>query len=135
MGQAAVYPARISLLVCRSAAASLLGRLAKLKASREAIVLGVVLVVVQVCDGVLTGIGVHHYGIEQEANPLLRSLMYQFGFIAVLTGVKLFSAAVTVALVALSGIIPWVIAAMRTVVVIYVAAALIPWSAILIEHL
>jgi hypothetical protein len=30
-------------------------------------------------DGVLTGVGMERFGLEMEANPLLRSLMERFG--------------------------------------------------------
>ena len=33
----------------------------------------------QVLDGIFTGIGIHHYGIEMEGNAFIRSLMEMWG--------------------------------------------------------
>jgi hypothetical protein len=103
--------------------------------TKEIIVLGLVLAVLQVIDGVFTGIGVSHFGTEIEGNILIRSLMEQIGFVEALIVVKGFALVVIVAICSLAGKVKWLGFAMRGIAVIYIAAAVIPWSYIIAKHI
>jgi hypothetical protein len=98
---------------------------------REMIILASVLVFLQMADGLLTGIGVSHMGIEMEANPLLRMLMGIFGLVPTLIAVKAIAISVIAILASLSGIVPWITLAFRGMVALYTLVAVLPWSAIL----
>jgi hypothetical protein len=95
------------------------------------IILASALVFLQLADGLLTGVGVSHMGIEMEANPLLRMLMEIFGLIPTLVAVKALAISVIALLASLSGIVPWITLAFRGMVALYTLVAVLPWSAIL----
>lgn len=99
--------------------------------SREIVVLGVILATLQILDGVLTGFGVAHLGLEAEGNPLLHHLMHNLGYVETLILTKTLSIAIICALCYLATVVQWLKFAMRVVIVIYVGAAIIPWSLIL----
>lgn len=103
--------------------------------TKEIIILGLVLASLQVIDGVLTGIGVSHFGIEIEGNILIRSLMEQIGYVQALILVKGFALAVIVAICSLAGKVKWLGFAMRGIAIIYIAAAVIPWSFVIAKHI
>lgn len=103
--------------------------------SKEIIILATVMVVLQVLDGVLTGIGVHSFGLHAEGNPILRSLMASMGSLPALITVKLVAVSVVISLVYLSLKVNWVPRAMRILIAIYLIAAIIPWSGILLMNL
>lgn len=98
---------------------------------REMLVLAIVLGILQIADGVLTGIGVYHLGIGMEGNPLLRILMEYCGAIPTLVIVKTGALMIIAALTTLSGTVAWLTLAMRGMVALYTVCAVIPWSAIL----
>ena len=80
----------------------------------------------QACDGVLTYVGIATMGIGIEGNPLLASLMSTIGWGGALLAAK--SAA------ALFGIVLHLTGVHRIVAALtalYVAAAVVPWTALL----
>ncbi|MCB0330804.1 MAG: hypothetical protein KDD70_14120 [Bdellovibrionales bacterium] len=91
----------------------------------------VVLILVQILDGVLTGLGVSQFGIEAEGNPLLRFFMGHFGHEATLIGAKSLSIAIVILLGHCAKSVAWVEKAMTAVACLYIFAALIPWTFIL----
>jgi hypothetical protein len=80
----------------------------------------------QACDGVLTYVGVSIYGIGMEGNPLLAWMMRSMGQGAALATAKGLAGGLGIALHL--GSVHRVVAALAA---LYVAAALIPWIAIL----
>ncbi|HSK08790.1 MAG TPA: hypothetical protein VK911_04395 [Vicinamibacterales bacterium] len=87
----------------------------------------VAFLIVQACDGVLTYIGVVSLGAHMEGNPLVLSLMTTFGMGAGLTGAKLTAAFLGIAL-HLTGVHRLV----AVLTAVYLAAAIIPWTALLL---
>lgn len=103
--------------------------------NREILCLGVVLAVLQIMDGVLTAIGVYHFGIGAEANLFIRWCMEQFGPNTALVALKSVALLVIVALCVMARSVGWLRPAMKTVILVYLVAAIIPWSAILAKRL
>jgi hypothetical protein len=83
--------------------------------------------VTQALDGVLTYVGLASIGRVAEGNPLVASLMAVFGLGAGLAGAKLVAGSLGIAL-HLFGTHRLV--ALLTVV--YVAAAIVPWAALIV---
>jgi hypothetical protein len=102
--------------------------------SRDIIILGLIVTLLQIMDGVLTGIGIHRYGVEAEGNLFIRTLMEQFGYVQALILVKGFSIFVIGTLCVLSTVVHWVPRAMKIVIAIYLCGAIIPWTAVLITR-
>lgn len=101
--------------------------------SLDLVMLGIALMAVQVWDAWLTARGISHFGIAAEGNILLRFLMDQYGYINALIAAKAAALCVIVGLVFLAHRIVWLPHALRAVVVVYVFAAIIPWSIILVK--
>lgn len=102
---------------------------------KEIVILGTILSILQVLDGVLTGIGIYHFGTDVEANPLLQSLMHQYGYVEALVITKLFALGIVFALCILSNMVTWLKIALEIIIFIYLGAAVIPWSIILLTRL
>ncbi len=101
--------------------------------SRSVLVLGAVLIILQIMDGVLTGIGINNFGTAAEGNALLRFLMEEWGCFAALLTVKTFAIGVVCALCLLSQSVSWIKQAMVVIIGIYLTAAVVPWTAILLS--
>ena len=101
---------------------------------REVLTLGFLLALLQVLDGVLTGIGVATYGTAMEGNSLLRSLMLAIGYLPALLLVKGASIGVIAFLCTQAPKVRWLILAMRAVIVVYLALAVVPWTYILLTE-
>lgn len=110
-------------------------RLALKVPSRELVTLGVILAILQILDGVLTGIGVSMLGTGMEGNFILRSMMESWGHMTALIVVKTFAIGVVASLTVLATIVPWLKQALRAMIVLYLVAAVIPWTAILLGEL
>lgn len=102
--------------------------------SKEMIVLSIILALLQVSDGVLTGMGMSMFGTAAEGNLLLRTLMEAWGYIPALFIAKSFAILVIAGLCYLSTVVSWLPRAMRCVIAVYVLAAVIPWTYILLTH-
>ena len=85
-----------------------------------------VFLVAQASDGVLTYIGVSSFGLHAEANPLISWLMASIGEGAALTTAKVSAAFFGIAL-HLSAVHK----AVAFLAALYMAAAVLPWMAIL----
>lgn len=81
---------------------------------------------IQVFDGVMTAAGAAQYGSSIEANPLLAFLFGVVGTAATLVGVKLFAIGCATLLHVLAK--P---RALAILTVVYVFAALLPWTFVL----
>ena len=97
--------------------------------------LGTILCIVQILDGVLTGLGMHYFGTHMEGNPILRNLFETIGFIPALIIVKLSAILIVIALCISAKKLQWIEKALKMVTVFYVTAALIPWTYILVARI
>ncbi len=77
----------------------------------------------QAADAVLTCIGVGMHGFHAEANPLAARLMATFGLLPTVTGFKLVTSSIGVALHALG-----VHRVLALVAGVYLIAAVLPWA-------
>jgi hypothetical protein len=98
----------------------------------EIIALGAILALLQVCDGVLTGVGMSHFGTAMEGNILLRSLMGIIGYIPALIVVKGASILLIAALCLQAPKVRWLKSAFIGVIALYVFMAVIPWTYLLL---
>jgi hypothetical protein len=103
----------------------------RINVRREILLLGLVLIALQVADGVLTGMGMAHFGIHAEGNVLLKSLMQLIGYVPALVLAKGLAVIVVCTLCVLSNKIFWIPRAMKVVIGIYLFAAVIPWTMLL----
>jgi len=99
---------------------------------RDVVFIGILLVAIQILDGLLTGIGVAHFGTRMEANPLIRTLMEHWGHVAALIFVKTCAIVIVAILCRLALKVTWLSYALQCVVVLYLTVAIIPWTAILL---
>ena len=99
--------------------------------SKSVIILTVTLILLQLMDGILTGIGMYHFGHGAEGNPFLRLLMNEFGYVPALIMSKGLAIGIVCFLAYFASHIKWIKGAMMGVVALYVTAAIIPWSIIL----
>jgi hypothetical protein len=106
-----------------------------LEIPKEVIVLGAILACIQILDGVLTVIGVANWGTHAEGNLILRELMHLIGYVPALITAKTLAITVIGALCYLSLQVSWIKHALKAVIGIYLVAAILPWSYLLINHL
>lgn len=104
-------------------------------ARKDILFLGLILILMQVADGLLTAYGVSLFGTAAEGNPLVRSLMDIFGYLPALFIVKACAVMIIFYLCKLSSEVIWLTGAMRGMIGLYLLAAIIPWTAILVRHL
>ena len=102
--------------------------------SRQVLILGSLVAILQILDGILTGIGVSLMGISAEGNGLLRMLMEQIGTVPALLAAKLLAILVVATLCVLASEVRWVTRALQGVIVLYLVCAIIPWSTILLTR-
>jgi hypothetical protein len=100
--------------------------LRKTGASRFGDVAVLAFLVTQALDGVLTYLGVLHFGAAIEGNPLIGALINELGAVPALAGAKLFAASLGIALHLHD--VHRLVAALTCV---YVSAAVLPWTALL----
>lgn len=101
----------------------------------NAAILGSILILLQIFDGILTGLGMNFFGTDMEGNVLLRTMMHTLGVVPALLVVKSFAISVIIVLVNLSSQVKWLPLAMKGVIGLYLLAAIIPWSVILARHI
>jgi Domain of unknown function (DUF5658) len=102
--------------------------------SPQVLVLGALVALLQLLDGILTGIGVSLMGSHAEGNALLRMLMEQLGYIPALVVAKSVAIVVLIVLCLLAREVRWITQALQCVIVLYLAGAIIPWSTILLAR-
>lgn len=100
--------------------------------SSKAFGLSLMMATVQIMDGVLTGIGMHIFGIHLEGNLFLQSLMHEMGYIEALFIVKFFAILATIFLCYRSSKITWMPQAMEVIISFYLIIAVVPWSFVLL---
>ncbi len=103
--------------------------------SREILILGSILAVLQILDGYLTAIGVYHFGTDIEGNMLLRHLMESYGFVPTLVIAKTIALGIIVMLCSMSSYVHWLGSALKLVIAIYLVGAVIPWCYIVSKHI
>jgi len=96
--------------------------------------LGLLLILLQLADGVLTAMGMAQFGLNAEGNVLLQSLMHRIGYIPALVFAKGLAVLVVCTLCVLSNRIAWIGSAMKVVIGIYFFAAVLPWTVLLWTH-
>lgn len=115
------------------------GKLSPLPASpaisSEILILGAILALLQLFDGILTGIGMYQFGTSMEGNMLLRSLMGVIGYIPALIVVKSASIGLVGVLCLQAPKVPWLKPAFVGVIALYLCMAVIPWTYILLVDL
>jgi hypothetical protein len=90
--------------------------------------LGITMAILQIIDGVLTAIGVLHFGLAMEGNLFIRSLMAHLGIIPALIIIKLIAIGIVMSLCRLSSKIAWVSHAFTFLIPLYLGAAVVPWT-------
>ena len=85
--------------------------------------------VMQLCDGVFTYLGVRIWGPAIEANPVVSSAVAVMGLMIGLTAVKLFAVGLGILLHLRR--VHVLVAALNA---IYLAVAIVPWAAIFLAH-
>lgn len=105
------------------------------KISSDIVVLGLILAALQVLDGLLTAIGVSHLGTSAEGNMLIRHLMEAWGYGPALIAIKSLALMIVALLCFLATSVSWVRFAMKGVIALYLLAAIIPWSTIILTRL
>lgn len=121
----------------RGQTGSVTERMLRLKSeiSQDMIKLATIMCAIQVCDGLMTILGVDMLGINMEGNIILRELMHLLGHAPAIIIVKLIALLVIGMLSVLSLHIRWIPSAMRGLIAIYLLCAILPWSYILIPSL
>lgn len=97
----------------------------------RAFVLGSLLVVLQILDGLLTSVGVIRYGTAAEGNPFLRHMMEEFGHLPTIAVCKFLAILIVITLTVIARNRIWVQQAMGVVSCFYLVGAIIPWTIVL----
>lgn len=101
------------------------------KPSRDFICFGIFLASLQIFDGVLTSLGLSRHGIQLEANPLLRSMIQQFGIVEALVIAKIFAVILVILLTILAKHLRFIRDIIGALSCLYLFAAVLPWLYIL----
>jgi hypothetical protein len=104
------------------------------KLPTDVLILGILLASIQIIDGVLTAIGMHHFGTDMEANLLLRGLMSVMGYVPALIIVKSCCVALTGVLCYQTPKISWLKPAFVGIIALYTVFAVVPWTVILVAE-
>lgn len=99
---------------------------------KETVSLALLLITLQVLDGMFTLAGIHAHGLQIEGNILIRTLMQMWGAELAVVVVKSFAIIVTIILSVMSLRVHWLPRALRLVAAIYLLCAILPWSAIIL---
>ena len=103
--------------------------------SQTVLTLGAILIILQVLDGILTGIGMSFFGTSAEGNSFLRMLMEHMGYIPALVICKSAAIAVVAFIIAFSKQIGWIRHALTGMIGIYMCLAIIPWTYIIADYI
>ncbi len=105
------------------------------KPSRQVILLGIALLLIQTLDALYTMVGIEHRGIGIEANGLMHHLMERFDPYQVLLWTKIPAIGVVIVLTLLTDRVVWLAPVMGFVCGVYLGAAIIPWTFVTIGFL
>ena len=101
----------------------------------EILLIGLVVAALQILDGVLTAIGVNHFGVQAEGNPLIRHFMLLIGPNLALFFVKSFAVLIVATLCVLARRVFWIAHALRGVAMTYLLCAIVPWTHIILTKI
>ncbi len=98
---------------------------------KDTVWLGATLVLFQALDGFFTSVGISRFGTSIEGNPILRTLMEEFGHLPVLALLKTAAVVLVLIMTILANRLAWIRHAMVGVSGVYFFAAIVPWAYIL----
>lgn len=96
--------------------------------SKKAFLLGLILGVSQILDGVLTYFGLELMGVHMEGNSMLRSLIAAFGAAPTLFIVKLLAVVLCCLLAMTAHKRKWVRPLLAFLIFVYFSCAVLPWT-------
>ena len=99
------------------------------------VVITLVLIALQILDGVLTISGMHTFGVSSEGNPLLRELILRVGAIPAIVATKILCVGIVFGLYTQVNKINWLPLAMTVIAGVYAICAVIPWSLLLVAEI
>lgn len=102
---------------------------------KEVIVLGLILIALQILDGILTNIGMNLFGTQMEGNSLLRGIMENYGAVTALVISKSLAILTIISLVYLSNQVKWIRHALKGVIAVYFTFAIAPWTILISQSL
>jgi hypothetical protein len=100
----------------------------------KVLLIALVLIALQILDGILTLSGAVTFGLAAEGNPILRQLMHSIGLIPALLVTKIGCIGLVIILCLQAPRICWLPRALTVVAGIYTIGAIVPWSIILISE-
>jgi sterol desaturase/sphingolipid hydroxylase (fatty acid hydroxylase superfamily) len=133
-GFSASYVYKGTIRLVSEAFYSSLNEIKKNAPTREIIILGLILTILQISDGLLTGVGVGLFGTAAEGNPLLRCLMEHCGIMPTLFTAKTLAILSIYVVCRLSIKVRWANNAIRSLIAVYLLLAIAPWMSILLDH-
>jgi uncharacterized membrane protein len=95
--------------------------------SKKAVSLGLLLIICQILDGLLTYIGLRILGVNMEGNSFLRSLMHAYGMLPALFFAKCVALLLVGILMLYAHKRKWIRPIIFLLAVIYLSLAVIPW--------
>ena len=102
-------------------------------ASKSVLPLFILLTCIQILDGVLTISGIYTYGSSIEGNPLLQYFMQSVDAYSPIIFAKVLAIGIIWFLYSVHEQVSWLIPSLRLVGGVYILAALIPWTYILLQ--
>jgi hypothetical protein len=102
--------------------------------SRALIYFAIFLASLQIMDGMLTSIGMARFGINNEGNPFLRTLMMHMDPDKALVVVKTAAVLLVVSLSVVARHLSWVRDLIGVLSCVYLFAAIIPWVYVITYH-
>ena len=113
---------------------TILIRFGTLSFSKKAFLLGVLLALCQILDGLLTYIGLSLMGTHIEGNAFLKELMYAYGTAPVLFATKVISLVCVMLLTIPSHRRRWLRGVIGILCAVYLGLAVIPWMYLISAH-
>lgn len=102
--------------------------------SHEAVAAAMLLVLIQILDGILTHRGLSLYGgVGGEGNGLLRYAMSMYGIVPALVMAKGMAVSLIFALCSIAHHVNWIQYAFKGLIALYVIFAILPWTGILLS--
>jgi uncharacterized membrane protein len=125
----------ISLSGRRKRNRTVLIRVGRVSISKQALTLGIALIICQIFDGILTFLGLYLLGTDMEGNEFLRKLMAAYGTAPILFVIKTAAIALVVLLTFQAHKRRWIRPLIFVLVVVYLALAVFPWVYIISDQL
>lgn len=103
--------------------------------SKKAATLGLLLIICQCLDGLLTYIGLRILGVQMEGNSFLRELMHAYGMLPALFVAKFTALLLVGVLMFYAHKRKWIRPIILLLSVVYLSLAVIPWIALISKNL